>query len=326
MSMRWSRRAFASAAVALLFASRAHAQPVRQPRIGLIIGDGVPQLVNAFRDELSKLGWVDGKTIVIEQRLTRANTDDARTYSAELASLDLDLIVASALPFALLIRDANPRMPMVIGMGPALVSNGLANSMEHPGGVVTGSDELPPGLTSRRLELLKTAAPGTKRVGLLSTTPGKGGHEAQVADAEANASRLGVVVKPYRATNRAEIQQALEAMTRDGMDGLLNFQGGQSVANRQMIVDFAAERRMPAIYQSQLFAEAGGLMAWAPDQPEQMREAARYVDRILRGERPGDLPITHPSRYFLTLNRRAADRIGLTFPPSLLSIADQVIS
>lgn len=198
--------------------------------------------------------------------------------------------------------------------------------MERPGGIVTGVDELPPGVTARRLELLKMAAPRVSRVGLLSTTPGIGGHEAQLADAETAARRFNLLVKPYRASNRNELQQALKGMIRDEMEGLLCFQGGLSVANRQMIVDFAAEQRLPAIYQSEMFAEAGGLMTWAPNQPNQMRAAARYVDKILRGASPGDLPMIYPGRYFLTVNQTAATRIGLTFPASLSNLAHRVIS
>ena len=239
--------------------------------------------------------------------------------------MDLDLIVASAMPYALAVREANPQMPMIVGTAAGLVSNGFAQSMERPGGIVTGMDELPPGLTSRRLQLLKSAAPWVGRVALLSTTPGVGGHEIQLADAEAGASSLGISVRPYRAANVDQMRQALQAIVRDRMEALLNFQGGLSLLNRQLIVDFAAEHRVPAIYQAVLFAEAGGLMAWAPDQNEQLRVAARTLDRVLRGERVGDIPITFPARYFLTLNFSAARRIGLTFPAELIDRADRII-
>src|SRR6185503_5465483 len=152
-----------------------------------------------------------------------------------------------------------------------------------------GMDELPPGVTAKRLRLLKTAAPKVSRVALLSTTPGRGGHELQLADAEKAAKSLRLAVKPYRAASLRELKTALAAVVNDKMDGLASFQGGLSLANRQLIVDFAAKNRLPAIYQSAFFVEAGGLMAWAPNQEEQYRIAARYVDRILRGTYPGDL-------------------------------------
>ena len=186
-------------------------------------------------------------------------------------------------------------------------------------------EELPPGLTARRMRLLKTVAPGISRIALLSTTPGRGGHEIQLAHAEQAAPELGVSVRPYRAANIAEVDAALATIVRDRMDGLVNFQGGLSLGRRNEIAAFTAQHRLPAIYQSELFDEAGGLMAYAPDQDEQFRIAARYVDRILRGANPGDLPIQHPERYYLSVNSRAAAGIGLTFPPSILSPADFVL-
>ena len=294
-------------------------------RVGFLAGAGYPDLLEAFHGELSRLGYAPGRNIHLTQRLARTNTDDGTRYAAELAAMDLDLIVAQALPYALLVRAANPAMSMVIGTGAGLVCNGFGKSMERPGGNATGMEELLPGLTAKRLELLRSAASHLRRLGLLSTTPATCGHEIQLADAEAAAARLGVSVKPYRATTREQIGQALEAMVRDGQQGFVNFQGGLSLGNRQMIVDFAAKHRLPAIYQAVRFAEAGGLMTWAPDQNEQMRVAARMMDKVLRGAKPGDLPILYPERYFLTLNRTAARQIGLTFPEQLLARADRVL-
>lgn len=307
-------------------ASCAH-RPVRlgPPRIGFLGGEDYPDLLRAFYGELSRLGYKPGSNIHIIERLARSNTDDGSRFAAELAARNLDLIVAQALPYALLVRAANPAMPMVIGTGAGLVCNGFGKSTERPGGITTGMDELPPGLTGKRLELLRTAAPHVRRLGLLSTTPANCGHEIQLADAETAAARLGVTVKPYRATNREQIGQALEAMVRDGQQGFVNFQGGLSLGNRQMIVDFAAKHRLPAIYQAVLFAEAGGLMTWAPDQNEQMRVAARMMDKVLRGANPGNLPILYPERYFLTLNLTAARQIGLAFSKALLARADRVV-
>ena len=313
------------ALAAPLLQSCVYRSPRRLPRVGYLAGAGNPGFVAAFHGELSRLGYVPGQNLHLVERLARPNTDDTSQFAAELAGLDLDLIVAQALPYALQIRAANPRMPMVIGTGAGLVCNGFGQSMSRPGGLVTGMEELVPGLTAKRLELLTVAAPGVRRVGLLSTTPASCGHEIQLADVQEGARRLGVAVKPYRATNREEVRQALLAMVWDGQQGVVNFQGGLSLVNRQMIVDFAAEHRLPAIYQALLFAEAGGLMSWAPDQIEQMRIAARMMDKIVRGAKPGDLPIIYPDRYFLTLNRTAAQRINLDLPQHLLTAADRII-
>lgn len=213
----------------------------------------------------------------------------------------------------------------MIATGPNLVGNGFARSLRKPGGATTGTDELSPGLTGRRLRLLKAIAPELSRVALLSTTPGVGAHEIQVADATATARTLGIAVAAYRASSLPELHAALDRIERDRMEGIVNFQGALSLINRELIIDFARRRRMPAIYQSRLFAESGGLMAWAPDQDEQFRQAARYADRILKGARPGDLPIRYPARYYLTLNLAAAKEIGVAVPRDVLSRADTVL-
>jgi putative ABC transport system substrate-binding protein len=304
----------------------ARAQQVRPTRrIGFLMGAEFTSLVAAFKEELHKLGHIEGNNLIVETRLSRPNSSDVVAHAAELTGMGLELIVAAALPQALEVRKASPTMPMVVGTCPGMVSNGFAKSLEHPGGNVTGMDELPPGVTAKRLRLLKTAAPNVSRIALLSTTPGRGGHEAQLADAEQTAATLGVTVKPYRVGSFTELEPALAALVNDGMNGLVNFQGGLSLVNRKLIVDFAAKHGLPSIYQATPFAEAGGLMAWAPDLHEQFRIAARYVDQILRGAKPGDLPIQHPSRYFLTVNASAAMRIGLILPPALLAQADRVI-
>ena len=324
-SRRWFVRSLGLYGCALPLAMRAQQVPSRRVRrIGFLSG-AVPSLIAAFEEELRRLGYVDGKHLAIEKRISRPNTSDLAVQAGELARMDLELVVAAALPQALEVRKNNPKMPMVIATCPGLVSNGFAESLKRPGGIYTGLDELPPGVTAKRLRLLKTAAPKVSRVALLSTTPGRGGHEAQLADAARVAGSLRLTVKPYRATSLAELEAALAALVKDGMEGLANFQGGLSLANRQLVVDFAAKNRLPAVYQSAFFAEAGGLMAWAPNQEEQYREAARYVDKILRGAKPGDLPARYPGRYYLTVNKSAAQGLGLVLPPGLVARADRVL-
>jgi len=309
----------------LPFAAACAHQARHVPRIGFLTGAQYTHTIAAFRDELRRLGYIEGENLILEMRLSGANPSDQAVQAAQLGQMDLELIVAAALPTALEVRRVNPNVPMVIATCPGMVSNGFAQSLERPGGNVTGMDELPPGLTRRRMTLLKTAAPEVSRVALLSTTPGRGGHETQLADAEQAAAGLGVTVKPYRVTSADAFEGAFAAIVADGMDGLVNFQGGLSLTHRQRIVDFAAERHIPAIYQATLFAEAGGLMAWAPDLEDQYRIAARYADQILRGANAGDLPIRHPSQYFLTINAGAARGLSLTLPPSLLNEATRII-
>jgi len=300
------------------------AQP-RVPRIGFMSG-AEPSLISSFEAEMRALGYTEGGNIQIEMRLARPNTNDTAAHAKELAAMDLAFVIAAALPQALAMRQANPKMPMVIVTCPGMVSNGFAESLERPGGIYTGLDELPPGITRRRLELLKRAAPALSRIALLSTTPGHGGHETQLADAEQASKDLGFSVKAYRAGSVSEITAALDAIKADRMDGLLNFQGGLSLANRQLIVDFATAQRIPAVYQSAFFVESGGLMAWAPDQLEQYRVGARLADQILKGRKPGEIPVRYPEPYQLHLNTKAAASIGLILPPELVAAADRIVS
>jgi putative ABC transport system substrate-binding protein len=298
-----------------------HVAQRRVPRIGFMAG-AEPSLIASFVDEMRKLGYLAGKNIHFEIRISdRLNPQDTAAHAAELGAMDLDFVVAAALPQALVMRQANPKMPMVIITTPGMVSNGFAQSLERPGGIYTGMDELPEGVTLKRLQLLKRAAPSISRVALLSTTPGRGGHEKQLADAEHAGKALGFSVKAYRATTLDEIKSALGAILNDRMNGLLNFQGGLSLAHRQLIVDFATAQRIPAVYQSAFFVEAGGLMAWAPDQREQYRAGARMADQILKGTKPGDIPVRHPEPYQLHVNVKAAAAIGLTLPPDLIKEA-----
>lgn len=329
MASSYSRRSFISR-FALFgctlpltgYAHRFQSRGVR--RIGFLIGAGFPSLIAAFEEELRKLGYVDGQDLVIEKRLS-SSPSEAVAMAAELAKMDLDLIVAASLAQALELRKNNPAMPMVIGTCPGMVSNGFARSLKRPGGHYTGMDELPPDVTAKRLQLLNTAAPKVSRVALLSTTPGRGGHETQLADAEKAARSLKLTVKPYRATSPRELESALASIMSDNMDGLLNFQGGLSLGYRQLIVDFAAKNHLPAIYQSAFFVEVGGLMSWAPNQEDQFREAARYVDKILKGAKPGDLPIHFPSRYYLTINKGAAEGLNLVLPRALVAKAVKIL-
>ena len=319
----FSRRGALLGLAAVMSGARSAAPKI--PRIGFMSGAGYPELDEAFTDELRKLGLIEGRDLVIERRLARPNTDDTATLGRELATSELVLVVTTALPAALVVREANPRMPMVIGTCPGMVANGFAKTLERPGGIYTGVDELPPGVIARRMQLLKTAAPEVTRLALLSTAPGKVAHDLQMADARRAARDLGLDFRAYRATSLLEIRTALDTLRADRMNGLQNLQGGLSLANRQLIVDFAAAHRLPAIYQARLFASAGGLMAWAPDQSAQLRIAARMVARILGGTPPGDIPVVYPPEYALLLNLAAARRIGLTFPRAILDQADQTL-
>jgi len=296
----------------------------RVKRLGVIVGSE-PSLFAAFDASLRQLGWVPGENVIVEVRKTRANTADSATYAAEFARLNFDVVLVGSLPPAIEMRNVKPDQPMVIATCPGLVDNGFAATMDRPRGHSTGIDELPPGVTAKRLKLLKSAVPRLSSVALVSTTPGRGGHERQLADAQQIAPELGLSVKPYRATHLDELKTALGAIADDRMEALATFQGAVAILNRQVIIDFATAHMVPAMYQATAFVESGGLMAWAPDLVEQYRDAARYVDQVLKGASPGDLPARYPSGYFLTINAGTAKALDLTLPPALLVQADRVV-
>lgn len=323
----WTRRSFIGAGSAsFVLPFRATSAAARSRRVGLLVSAGYEPMVAAFVRELHALGYVAGENVHLEIREWESNSEDVVGPANVLVQSDVDFIVAGALPQALAVRSVSPNMPMVIVTCPGMVSNGFAESLARPAKNVTGMDELPPGLTRKRLTLLKAIAPAVSRVALLSTTPGRGGHDTQLADAVSAAPALGLQVKPYRATSVEELDHALTAIAADGINGLANFQGRLSLANRKKIVAFAAEKRIPAVYQATLFAEAGGLMAWAPDLVDQYRSAARYAAMILRGASPGDLPIRYPDPYYLTINETTAVGLGLEIPSSLRSQAHRILT
>jgi putative tryptophan/tyrosine transport system substrate-binding protein len=295
------------------------------PKIGFLSGAGVLHLEKVFMDELKLLGLNEGENIHVEIRLARPNTGELVLMAEELAKMDLALIVVASLPIALEVRKRNPKMPMILCTCPGMVSNGFAETLEHPGGIYTGMDELPPGVTATRLQLLKAAVPGATRIALMSATPGKGGHEVQLADAEKTAASLGIEVKPYRVSSLPELEKALASVIADGMQGMVVFQGALTLANREMVVDFALRNKLPVIYQQAAFVELDDLMSWAPDLEQQFKEAAHYVAKILKGAKPGDLAVKHPDKYYLTLNSKTAETIGVKFSGDLLKKATTII-
>jgi putative ABC transport system substrate-binding protein len=223
--VEWSRRDFLQRAIRWCGAvpvGYLSSQDARRGvrHIGLLIGDA-QSMIDAFKERLRALGYVEGRDLSIDVRI--ASGPETARHANELAKGDVELMVTAALPFALEIRRANPAMPMVIATCPGMISNGFAKSLEHPGGNVTGMEELVPGVTAKRLTLLKTAAPQVSRVALLSTTPGQGGHEIQLADAERTAASLGITVKAYRAASLPELEAALASIAGDGVNGLMNF-------------------------------------------------------------------------------------------------------
>lgn len=281
--------------------------------------------VAALKDGLRQLGRLEGRDYLLEIRLADDDPDRYPALIAELAALKVELIVAASTPAAIAIHTANPAMPIVIGRGPDLVGAGLASSAEHPGGVATGIEELAPGMIDKRLRFLKQAVPTLSHVAVLSSAPTEGAHALQYQEAEQTAKAIGVTIRSYRVSAATDFGRVFDEITKDGAEGLLGLNGVLARPVQRNIVELAAHHRLPAIYPAADFVHVGGFMSLGQRSAEMFRFAATYVDKIFKGAKPGDLPLTNWSRLHLSVNTTAAAALGITLPASLLSQADEVV-
>ena len=307
----------------------AGAQPPRKvPRIGYLV---LPPLLEkpsperaAFLDALSELGYVEGKTVSIEYRSAGWNAELLPDLAEELVRLNVDAIVTGGGgATAEAARQATKTIPIVVAASADPVGLGLVASLARPGGNITGTSLMAPELGSKRLELLKETVPKISRVAVLWHPRGAGRLEWQ--QTEAAARRLGVTLQSYEVRNADDVARALEAMTKKRPDAVIMFFDPLTSGYRVIISDFALKNRLPTIFGSREFAAAGGLMSYGPNIPELFRRAAVYVDKILKGAKPRDLPIEQPTKFELIVNLKTAKALGLTIPPSVLIRADQVV-
>src|SRR5215471_16991356 len=249
--------------------------------------------------------------------------DALPALAAELVRIPVNVIVTESTSGTLAAFDATRTIPIVMATtGGDPIALGLAKSLSRPGGNVTGTNFLA-GLSEKRLQLLKQAFPGVQRVAVLAN-PKDAISVSEMPKAEMAAARVGVRLLPFAASTPAELH-ALAPSALSGSDGLLVMPGGMFWNDRATIIGIASMARVPAIYPEREYADDGGLIAYGPNVPEHFRLAAGYVDRILRGERPGDLPVQQPTKYHLIINLKTAKALGLTVPPTLLATADEVI-
>ena len=291
-------------------------------RIGFLGFRPLPEFelaVSRLRAGLQDLGHVEGKDYVLLVRLDDDNPHRNPAVIRELTGAKVKLIVAASVPAAVAIHQTNPLMPVVIAQGDDIVASKLANSVERPGGFATGLEELKPGMTDKRLRLLKQAQPAISRIAILSPTATESGHALQYREAEQTAAAIGLKLRSYRVSAASDFDEVLDAVVRDGAQGLLVFNGSLPLPIQLRIVHFAAEHRLPAMYASDQFVTAGGLMSYGADEPERFRLAAALVDRILKGAKPADLPLTYDPELRLIVNQDAAERIGLTLPKSFVA-------
>jgi putative ABC transport system substrate-binding protein len=306
----------------------AYAQSERMRRIGVLLPSGAddPEYearMKAFTERLVQLGWIEGRNVQIERRFGVANAEQTRKFAAELVALAPDVILAPGSSATGPLLQATSTIPIVFATIPDPVAAGYVESLSRPGGNATGFASFEYSIGGKWLELLKEMSPSVTRVAVIrdNTTPAGVG---QVSAVQTVASSLHVETAVINFRSPGELEKAVAAFARPS-SGLLVSQGGGTVVHRKLIVALAAKHRLATVYPGRHFVTIGGLASYGPDRVDQYRQAAGYVDRILKGEKPADLPVQTPNKYELVLNLKTAKALGLSVPPSLIARADEVI-
>lgn len=308
----------------------ARTQPAdRVRRIGVLIGLAAddPQgraIIAAFLQGLHQLGWSEGRNARIDIRWGAGDAENMRKYAAELVTLTPDVMLATGGTTVGPLLQASRTVPIVFANVPDPVGSGFVDSLAQPGGNATGFVQFEYSLSGKWLELLKQIAPGVTRAAVLwdpAITAGIG----QFAVIQAVAPSLGMEVRAVNVRDAPDIERGVAAFARSANGGLIVTASALAIVHRDLIVALAARHKLPAVYNNRIFATDGGLISYGPDFIDQYRRAATYVDRILKGELPADLPVQAPTKYELVVNQKTAKVLGLTVPPSVLSRADEVI-
>jgi putative ABC transport system substrate-binding protein len=308
----------------------AEAQPAAKiARIGYLAGNlaAAPRLEEALRHGLRDLGYVEGRNVVIEYRDAEGKPERLPALAAELVALKVDVIVAPNTPQALAAKQATRTLPIVFSFVADPVASGLVTSLARPGGNVTGLSSLTPELVGKRLELLTQAVPGVSRVAVL-WQPGFQGERTEkdmLKGADVAARALGVRLQFVEAQGPADFDRAFSDMTRARAGALTLVGSTMFISERRRLVDLAARNRLPAVYARREYVDAGGLMSYGSNIADLFRRTATYVDKILKGAKPADLPVEQPTKFELVINLKTAKALGLTIPPALLGRADEVV-
>ena len=316
------------AAVGLPLAARAQ-QPERARRVGILLSFAaddpeLPARRAAFVQQLQQLGWTDGRNVQIDTRWGASNAEASRKYAAELVALAPDVVLAAASPAVAALQQATRTVPIVFVNVTDPVGAGYVASLARPAGNTTGFTFIEYGMSGKWLELLKELGSHvTRAVVLRDPTVAVG--IGQLGAIQSVAPSLGVEVSPIDARDAGDIDRAITAFARLPNGGLIVTASPIAFIHRDLIISQAARHKLPAVYPLRFFVAGGGLISYGPDSIEQYRQAARYVDRILKGEKPADLPVQAPTKFELVINLKTAKTLGLIVPPTLLARADEVI-
>jgi putative ABC transport system substrate-binding protein len=309
------------------FASFAQ-QPTKSARIGFLAPTS-PQVLStrlqAFRDGLRELGYVEGKNLQLEVRWGEGKLERLPTLADELVQAKVDVIVAATSPSVVAARQATQTVPIVMPVSSDPVGDGLVASLARPGGNITGLSLMAPELGQKRLQLLQETFPKVSRAVAVLWNPAYVGMRARFEQALVAAPAVGLTVRSVEVRDTHELDVAFEAIIREHPDGLLLLVDPFTFGQRARIVEFAAEQRLPVIYESSDFVDVGGLISYGPNINDMYRRSATYVDKILRGAKPADLPVEQPTKFEMAVNLRAAKALGIKFPESILLRADKVI-
>jgi putative ABC transport system substrate-binding protein len=320
--------ALAGVAAAWPNAGRAQ-QGERMPLIGVLMPFTTGSLqyqarVGAFLQGLQKLGLVDGRNVRIEYRASAGSPAEIQKYATELVALAPAVILATGVSTVVPLQQTTRDVPIVFAVVPDAVGAGVVDSLARPGGNVTGFTTYEYGLSGKWLELLKEIAPGVSRAAVLRN-PAISAGIGQFAAIQSLAPSLGVELTPMDVRDAGEIEHSIDAFARTPNDGLIVTGSALVAAQRDLLVRLTAEHKLPAVYYDRSFVTAGGLVSYGNDPLDQYRLAAGYVDRILKGEKPGDLPVQAPTKYDTVVNLKTAKALGLAVPQSILARADEVI-
>jgi putative ABC transport system substrate-binding protein len=308
-------------------AAAQRAEPV--PRIGYLrSGSAASQrgqhLQDVFRQGLRELGWVEGQNIAIEERWAEGRPERFPALAAELVRLSVDVLVGGGNQAIQALRHATSTIPIVMAVSSDPVGVGLVTSLARPGGNITGVSIQAAEVGGKRLELLKEAVPRASRVAALWNAS-DASKASELHDTQVAAHALGMTLYSAEVRGPNDFDRAFAVILRERPDVLLTFSDPLTLNHQRRIVDFAARHRLPLMSEAKEFAEAGGLMTYGASLPALVRRAAYYVDRILKGSKPADLPVERPTKFELVLNLKTAKALGITMPPSLLLLADEVI-